>query len=412
MKTSFVTLFKNKEFFKLWGTQLISLVCASMLNFVLMGRIYQATGSTIAVGLLWVFFILPTVALGPFVGVFLDLIDKKKILIFSSLVQSLVVLLYLGIGQKIWPIYTIVLLYSLCDEFFNPAVGVLIPSLVKKKQLVAANSIFLFTTQGSIVLGFLLGGLILKFVRFPGFVFFLAFFFLLLATFLANLLSWGSPGIKRKVKTSLTGFLMELVRGYNFIKNEPMILFPMVLLVGLQIILGMGVIILPLLANTLSIDFADSSYVLIMPAVCGVILGTIRVERVIRKYLKRFLIIKGLFLLGISILSFGLVLPLVKYPIILGACLAFTMGIAFILMYIPLQVLIQENTPFRVRGRVLGTLSTLITLAAVLPVLTTVTLVDLFGIKLVLTTVGIGLLILAFYASRGKYGILAIYNRS
>ena len=413
MKTTFATVLKNRNFLKIWGAQLVSLICANMLVFILMGRIYQVTGSTIAVGLLWGFYILPTATLGPFIGVSLDYLDKKKILIFSSLAQSFVVLFYLGVGEKIWPLYTIILLYSFCDEFFNPAIGVLLPSLVKKKELAAANSIFLFTTQGSFVLGFLVGGLMLKFLGFSQYPFLIASVLLVFAAILASFLKWKRPIPERKIEASLTGFWQQLVKGYNFIKNEPKILFPMMLLGGIQIILGMGLILVPSISrNILAIDFADSSYVIILPAVIGAILGSFLVERIIRKYLKRILIINGLFLSGVSVLITGAVLPLIWFPAIFGSFLAFLMGIAFVLMFIPLRVLIQENTPFVVRGRVFGMLNTLITLAGVVPVLGAVTLVDILGVKLVLTIGGIGLIILGIYAARGKYGILRIYNRT
>lgn len=413
MKTTFTTVLKNRNFLKIWGAQLVSLICANMLAFILMGRVYQVTGSAIAVGLLWGFYILPSATLGPFIGVFLDYLDKKKILIFSSLVQSFVVLLFLGVSEKIWPLYTIILLYSFCDEFFNPAVAVLIPSLVKRKELAAANSLFLFTTQGSFALGFLIGGLMLKFLGFSRYPFFIALFLLLFSAILASLLKWKRPIPEKKIEVSLTGFWQHLLKGYNFIKNEPKILFPMMLLGGLQIILGMGLILVPSISkDILSIEFADSSYVIILPAVLGAILGSFLVERMIRKYLKRILIINGLFLLGISLLIFSLILPLIWFPAIFGSLLAFLAGVAFVLMFVPLQVLIQENTPFVVRGRVFGTLSTLITLAAAVPVLGAVTLVDILGVKLVITIGGIGLIILSFYAARGKYGILRTYNRT
>jgi len=413
VKTTFVTVLKNRNFLKIWGAQLISLVSANMLVFILMGRVYQDTSSTIAVGLLWGFFILPSATLGPFVGVFLDYLNKKKILIFSSLIQAFVVLLFLGVSQKIWPIYTIILLYSFCDEFFNPTISVLIPSLVKKKELAAANSIFLFTTQGSFVFGFLVGGLSLKFLGFSRYPFFFASILLVFAAILASLLKWKRPIPERKIEASLAGFWQKLMKGYEFIKNEPKILFPMMLLGGLQIILGMGLILVPSISkDILAIDFADSSFVIILPAVLGAILGSFLVERIIRKYLKRILIINGLFLLGISLLIISLILPLVWFPAVFGSLLAFLAGIAFVLMFIPLQVLIQENTPFIVRGRVFGTLNTLITLAAAVPVLGAVTLVDILGVELTLTIGGVGLIILAIYAARGKYGILRAYNRT
>lgn len=411
-KSGFTTLLKNRNFLKLWGVQSTSLVCAYMLVFILMGRIYQATSSTMAVGLLWGFYILPSVVLGLFIGVFLDYFSKKDVLVFSNLFQALIVLFFLGIGQKVWPIYTLVLLYSLCDEFFNPAVGVLLPSFVRKRELPAANSFFLFTTQGSLVLGSLIGGLILKFFNKTWFPFILASIFLFFATLLANFLKRDKPA-PQKLEASITGFGGDLVEGYSFIKNEPKVLFPVVLLTGLQIILGMSLILLPTISSSiLKIEFADSPLILIIPAILGAILGSFMVERALRKYLKRVLIINGLFFLGITILILGFVPPLMRFPGIAGFFLALLAGISFVLMLIPLQVLVQENTPFDIRGRVFGTLNTLIALAAVIPVLTTVTLVDVVGVRLILTVGGLGLITLALYAARGRYGILPTYYRT
>lgn len=412
-KSGFTTLLKNKNFLKLWGAQLLSLVCAYMLVFVLMGRIYQSTGSTVAVGLLWGFFILPSIVLGLFIGVFLDYFSKKDILVFSNFFQALVVLFFIGIGPRIWPIYTVILLYSLCDEFFNPAVAVLLPSLVKKRELPAANSFFLFTTQGSLVLGSLIGGLILRFFNKIWFPFVLASVLLFLAALLTAFLEKDEPISPKKLETSIIGFWRDMVEGYNFIKNEPKVLFPVILLAGLQIILGMGLIMLPTISNTiLSINFADSPVILIAPAILGAIFGSLMVERALRKYLKRVLIINGLFFLGISILILSFISFLPHYLAVIGALLALMVGVSFVLMLIPLQVLVQENTPFGIRGRVFGTLNTLVTLAAAIPVLATVTLVDVMGVRLILTVGGLGLIVLALYAARGKYGILPSYYRT
>jgi len=412
-KTAFFTVLKNNEFLKLWGGQLLSLVCAHMLVFILMGKIYQETSSAIAVALFWGFFILPSVTLGPFTGVFLDFINKKKVLVFSSLSQAVIVLLYLGINQRIWLFYPVILLYSLLDEFFTPAVGVLIPSVVKKHELPAANSLFLFTTQGGLALGFLLGGLLLKFLNFTKFPFVLTSILLLVSSFSVYLLNWKEKEREKEIKTSLSGFWEELLRGYTFIKNEPKILFPMILLTGLQIILGTAIILLPSISKTLlRIDFADSSILLIIPAIFGAILGSFLTERLLVKYLKRVLVVKGLLFLGFLVLVLGTISPFFKIPGLLGSLFAFGMGICFIMMFVPLQILIQENTPFSVRGRVFGTLNTLITIAAAIPVLTAVTLVDFLGIGLVLTLIGFGLISLAFYASVKKNDILPSNYRS
>ncbi|MFC1727699.1 MFS transporter [Patescibacteria group bacterium] len=413
MKTSFITILRNREFSKLWLAQLISVLVANMLNFILIGKVFEVTGSSIAIGFLWSFYVLPTVILGPFSGVILDYLDKKKILFYSSFVQAFVVLLYLGVEEKVWFFYSIILLYSFCDEFFMPALAVLLPSVVKKKELPIANSLFLFTTSGSIVIGFLFGGLLLKLVGYSEVLYMVASVLLFASALLVGFLNWKEPKQKKKLEVSLAGFYKELSQGYRFIKNEPRVLFPMILLAGLQVLLGMGLILLPSLSREiLSIEFADSSYFVVVPGVLGLMFGGVMVERFLRHRLKRYLIINGLGTLGLAVLFIGLFLPLVWFKLFVGALVFFILGFAFMMMFIPLQLLIQENTPFNVRGRVFGTLNTLVTVAAALPVFATATLVDAVGVKLVIVFTGLGLIALAFYAKGGKYGIIRAYHRS
>ena len=411
-KTGYITLLKNKTFLKVWLSQLISLVTAYMLNFVLIDRIYTATGSTIAVALFWGFHILPSATLGPFVGVFVDYLSKKRIFVISSFLQVLVVLLYLGVGQKIWPLYTIVLLYSFCDEFFNPAVGAFLPSIVKKQELPVANSLFLFTSQFSTIFGFLAGGLILKFSPFVWLPFGLASFLLLAAVWLTSSIPQDKPALARKPQAGLKDFWQDLIEGYQFMRQESKVLFPILLLVGLQVIGGIVMILLPSISQDhLGIKFSDSSFMIVIPGILGGILGVVMAEKLLKKYLKRFLIIFGLYALGLATLVLTVIPWLVKSPGYFSPLFSLVMGLAAVTIFVPLKTLVQENTPFDVRGRVFGTLSMLVTLAAAVPVLIATTLVDILGISSVLFIMGAGLILLASYSARGKYGIISNNHR-
>lgn len=411
-KLGYRTLFKNKTFLKVWLSQLISLVTGYMLSFVLIDRIYSVTGSTIAVGLFWGFYILPSATLGPFVGVFLDYLSKKQVFVITNLLQAIIVLFYLGVGQKIWSIYTIVLLYSFCDEFFNPAVGAFLPAVVKRKELPIANSIFLLTTQTALIGGFLAGGIVLRFFHFVWLPFILASFLLLIAAGLSSLIPQDKPALKRKPQVGLKDFWQDLMAGYQFIRGEPKVSFPIFLLAGLQVLGGIGLILLPSISQEhLKIQFMDSSFTIIIPALIGGIFGGILVERLLKRHLKRVLIIAGINLLGFTLCALAILPALTKSPGYFSPVLALIMGAASVAMYIPLQTLVQEHTPFDVRGRVFGALSTLITLAAAIPVLITTTLVDFLGISLILFLIGAGLIILASYAARGRYGIIPANHR-
>lgn len=409
---------------RIWGAQICSLVSAYTLNFVLIGRIFSATQSTVAVSLFLFLYYLPTLVLGPFVGVFVDNLSKRKVFIMSNFFQALIVISYLGVKNRVWPFYGIVFIYSLCDEFFNPAVGAILPAIVEKKKLTVANSLFFITSQGSIVVGSLLGGLIMKFTNSLDMVFVVAAGLLLLATLLSWLLPKKPLEGPKKIKFSLGNlsslslaldlpvFWRQTKEGYQFVKNEPMVLFPILFLSGLQAIVAMGLIVLPSLASILHINFDDTSYLIITPIIVGVIIGSLVLNKKINHLRKNIVVNFGLFLMAaclvalplLSLLSGLLALPVAIFIIL-------SLGISFVLMVVPLQTLLQQFTPFDVRGRVFGLLNTGINLASLLPLLVTATLVDVFGLRFVLLLTGAGLFALAVVVRRKKTMILSFNHQ-
>jgi len=423
-KNKFIKILSNKNFLLIWLSQLFSLISASLLNFVLIGRIYSSTQSTVAVGFFLFFYYLPTMILGPFVGVFIDNWSKKKIFIFSNLFQSVIVLTYLGVSQKIWPIYAIVLLYSLCDEFFNPAVLASVPGIIGKNYYPLANSLLFLTTESSTILGFLAGGMMIKFLPNQNLIFGIVSFLLLLATLFSLSLPEKPFEGSKKLKLDfsdplnlsknldLAEFWQQIKEGYSFIKNESKVLFPLLLLSGLQALMGMGMIVFPSLAQMIKISFADASFLLIIPTIFGALIGGALVGKKIRKIRKNVLVIGGLSSIGIICLFFSGLSLFLTPPFILVVFLTVALGISYMFIYIPLQVLIQENTPFDVRGRVFGTLSTLITLGSFFPMLITTSLVDLLGLQIVLFLFGLGILTLAFFAKKNFQLILSLGNKN
>lgn len=423
MKNTHLAILTEKNFLRIWLSQIFSTLSASSLNFVLIGKIFAETQSAVAVGFYIFFYYLPTVLLGLFVGVFIDNWNKKYIFIFSNLIQSIIVLSYLGIKEKIWPIYFIVFMYSFLDEFFNPAVGASLPSVVKKNSLTVANSLFFFTCQGSLIAGSFLGGLMLKFFPNQNYIYLvvsgLLFLGAILPTGLPANLFRGSRKLKINFKDpldlaktfDLESFREQLKEGYEFIKNEPRVLFPILLLAGLQILSGMAMVILPSLARILRIEFADSSFLIILPAILGAIIGALILGKIAPRARKIVFMLIGLFSLGLGTLFITLISFLHSWLVYLAIPIISFIGAGYIFIYIPLQTLIQENTPFDIRGRVFGCLSTIVNLSAVFPMLFVTTLIDFFGLRLILALLGIGILSLTFFAEKKKKDILLINQK-
>lgn len=418
----FYKLLKNKNFLRIWLSQVFSLMSAASLTFVLIGKIFASTQSSVAVGLYLFFYYLPTAILGPFVGALIDNWNKKVILMYSNLIQAVLVLLYLITTQKIWPIYCMGFLYSLGDEFYNPTVSASIPSVVVKDELTTANSLFFITSQGSIIAGIFIGGILLKFLPSSLWVYPIISTILIISTVMLIGIPQKVFGKVKKVHLNIKdpnsfiktfdikNFLNVVKEGYSFIQHEPLVMFPILLLAGLQVLVGVATILLPSLTQMIGVNYADSSFLIILPALLGALaggwlMGHRKLE--IRKYV---FIFNGLYILGISLMLLPFLRLIIDFPTLLGVILGLSVGFGYVRVYLPLQTLIQEHTPFKVRGRVFTTLNMAVTLAAAIPIFITTTLADLLGARIIFTLLGLGIILLSFFAERKKELILNFNN--
>ena len=76
----FITLLKNKNFLRLWLAQLISLTILFASNYGLLVLIEEVTGSTTLVGLAIISFSLPALLFGAPAGVYVDRMNKRRVL--------------------------------------------------------------------------------------------------------------------------------------------------------------------------------------------------------------------------------------------------------------------------------------------------------------------------------------------
>ena len=125
--------------------------------------IVSSTGSKTAVSLLILTFLVPAVLFSAVAGVYVDRIDRRLILIATNLLRGLAfVALYL-VGTNIALILLLNIAISTITVFFAPAELAMIPVLVPRSQLLAANGIFTLTLNAAFALGFaLLGPLVVK----------------------------------------------------------------------------------------------------------------------------------------------------------------------------------------------------------------------------------------------------------
>src|SRR6266571_2132283 len=159
-REGFITLLKKKNFLRLWLAQLISMTILNASNYALLILIVEVTGSTTLVGLAIICFSLPALLLGAPAGVYVDRMNKRRVLWASNCLRAIATFLFvlslLLNRHQLIPVYLLTFLISSIGQFFTPAEGSAIPMLVSEEELMPALSLFNITFMLSQALGFIL----------------------------------------------------------------------------------------------------------------------------------------------------------------------------------------------------------------------------------------------------------------
>ena len=128
--------------------------------------VLQLTGSAVAVGTILMAVAIPRAMLMLFGGALTDRISARKILMSTASARTLFVtvigfLLWWHLLQ-LWELYVLGFFFGVADAFAWPAATTLLPSLVKREQLVAANSVFQTTGQLTTIVAPAPAGLAIK----------------------------------------------------------------------------------------------------------------------------------------------------------------------------------------------------------------------------------------------------------
>ncbi len=401
MNKNISSVLKNTNFIKLWLAQFLSIFVVSLLNFVLIVRIFEGTHSSVAIAIFWVIYSLPTIFLGLFAGVLIDYWSKRRVILLTNIFQAAAALLYLPLGTKIWPIYGVVFLYSLIDEFYRPAQEASLPSFVKKEHLPFANSLMVFSLQGAGIAGYTLAGPLMR-VTSSHFLFFLGSILLLFGAAAAALLPKDSPANYRKpLENGFNGFLDDLKEGYRVICRERKIWSSILLMVIWGAVATLVAALAPAIAEKIfAIDFRDIGVLMIPAASVGAILTSLVIDQLLRTFGRVNLTRLGFAVLGLIFFLSPFLDLSITSDLVFIIFVSFLVGVAVVATNVSPKTAIQENTPFDNRGRVFGTLRTLITVASGVPMVLGAALADLFGLRLVLSSAGVILLFSSFYLLR------------
>src|SRR6186997_2039331 len=155
-------LVRYRDFGLVWTAGLISMMGDWVLWIVLPIRVYELTGSSLATAGLVAAAVGPRIVFGSFAGVFVDRWDRRRTMMFASLLQAVVIVPLLLIDDRgaIWLAYPVIALASTLATFSEPAENAFLPRLVPEKELVAANALNALNNNLARLVGPAVGGVL------------------------------------------------------------------------------------------------------------------------------------------------------------------------------------------------------------------------------------------------------------
>jgi MFS family permease len=123
-------------------------------------QVYAISGSTFSVGLVGLFALVPLITFGLYGGSFADAMDRRKLAIYTSLglwSLSLILVAHAASGlDSVWVLYAVVAVQSGFFAVNSPTRSAIIPRLVDRELLPAANAL----NMAGFNLGFTVGPLL------------------------------------------------------------------------------------------------------------------------------------------------------------------------------------------------------------------------------------------------------------
>ena len=207
--------------------QTISNVGSSFTLFVLPLLVYKLTGSALNLALIYAAEYVPYLLFGLIIGAWVDRVDRKRLMIFVEITQSLVIfsvpLLAALDLLSIWWIYGVGFASSTLWICFNAAEFAAIPSLVSEEKLVSANGRLQASYSAATVVGPLLAGLLTTVIPIHAVLLFDALSFLLSAIALRSIgtsFNVGDAGQQRQKSLRRdVGEGLRYVMGHPVLRN-------------------------------------------------------------------------------------------------------------------------------------------------------------------------------------------------
>jgi len=346
------TYSKLRTFYLLWSTQGLSQLGSTMTNFALTLWLYQKTGSALQTALLAICSYTPYVLMSIFAGALSDRWDKKRVMLISDAcaAATTVLVLVLVLLNLLLPVHLYILsaVNGLMNTIQRPASDVAMTLIVPKEEYQKTSGLRYFSNSLVTILHPVLATAVFAFAGIFGVIlidlgtFIVAFCALLFLIKLPNITHHDSES---SGKESLLASSRE---GLRYLKHNPMILYLILFLAGVNLVASAFDAALP--AYILPRANGGQKILGLVLSFAGIstLLGSLAVT-VLPTPKNRIRVIVGTMLFSLTIENF--LLALTNEPVLW--CLGQILGWFVVpIMGANLDVILRTTIPVAMQGRV------------------------------------------------------------
>ncbi|MCL4523099.1 MAG: MFS transporter, partial [Acidobacteria bacterium] len=273
-----------------------------------------------------------------------------------------------------WQVYAVMALVSVVSSFFLPAMNAAIPRLVKKEELLVANSLNAQTVHFNKIVAPAIAGLLVAWAGEKACFYLDAVSFVFSAGMIAAVKIVATE--ERAAKKGLGPVLAEFREGFLFLHGHRALRFVVLAMASAMFIIGaFDALIAVYVRETLHADSKVFGALVSMIGI-GTIIGSVWVGKYAQQKPKILLIVGGILGIGVGVFLLALA---TTAPAAVACSLA--LGLAVSAVLIPSQTLTQQETPPAMLGRVSSVSISLMTVAQLVGVAASGKLAAWMGIR-------------------------------
>lgn len=347
----------NANFRYLWSGEIVSMF-GDWFNLIASAALLgMLTQSGTAVGALFVVRMLAPFLVSPIAGVLADRYNRKHIMIMTDLCRAVVVLGFLLVrdADDIWLLYTLTALQLALSGLFVPARNAILPDIVSRSELGAANALSSATFAVMLALGAAMGGFAAgAWGIYETFVIDALSF--LVSAFLCAKVKYRMRPAAAEADRSVAASLKQYMDGLRYLRDHVDILFIAMHKGANALFITGGLNVLMVILASTYFPAGEGSGISIGLFFCATGIGTAVGPLIARRFtgdrersLRRGLVLCYV----ISAAGLAIAAPLLSFGIVLFGI--FLRGVGGGMMWVFSTQLLMERLPSEVRGRVFAT---------------------------------------------------------